>query len=259
MSSDMHFFSFLVDGTTDAGNIEDEMVVIQFCIQDSTAKEIRSCARYFTIFNPDKADTDGLVNGLKNTLEKALGVSDFLDRGSILSAKPTLVGGRTDGASVNIGQHKSIKERFQKSLPWMFWSWCYAHRLELASKNGLTSHLFKSIEEMLLRLYYLYKKSAKKTCELMAVVEELKEVFELPDSGNIPIRSEGSRWINHKRRALQRVVDRYGAYTSHLNALAEDNSIKSEDRACIKGYSKKCSECKILVGCALYSEVLKPP
>ena len=93
----------------------------------------------------------------------------------------------------------------------------------------------------------------------MAVVEELKEVFALPDSGNIPIRSEGSRWINHKRRALQRVVDRYGAYTSHLNTLAEDNSIKSEDRACIKGYSKKWSECKILVGCALYSEVLKPP
>ena len=64
MSSDMHFFSFLVDGTTDAGNIEDEMVVIQFCIQDSTAKEIRSCAHYFTILNPDKVDTDGLVNGL---------------------------------------------------------------------------------------------------------------------------------------------------------------------------------------------------
>ena len=55
MSSDRHFFSFLLDGTTGAGNIEDEMVVIQFCIQDSTAKEIRSCARYFTIFNPDKS------------------------------------------------------------------------------------------------------------------------------------------------------------------------------------------------------------
>ena len=88
----------------------------------------------------------------------------------------------------------------------------------------------------------------KKTRELMAVVEELKEVFELPDSGNIPIHSEGSRWINHKKRALQRIVDWYGAYTSHLSALAEDNSIR-EDRARIKGYSKKWSECKILVGC----------
>ena len=51
------------------------------------------------------------MNGLKNTLEKALGFSDVLDKGSILSAKPTLVGGRTDGASVNIRQHKNIKER----------------------------------------------------------------------------------------------------------------------------------------------------
>ena len=107
---------------------------------------------------------------------------------------------------------------------------------------------------MLLQLYYLYKKSTKKTRELMAVVEELKEVFELPDSGIIPIRSEGSRWINHKRRVLQRVADRYGAYISHLNVLAEDNSIKSEHRARIKGYSKKLSECMILVGCALYTE-----
>ncbi len=112
---------------------------------------------------------------------------------------------------------------------------------------------------MLLRLYYLYKKSPKKTRELSVIVEELKEVFELPESGNIPIRSEGSRWITHKRRALQRVLDRYGAYLSHLNVLAEDNSIQAEDRARIKGYCRKWSEYNILVGCALYAEVLKPP
>ncbi len=259
MSSEVHFFSFLLDGTTDAGNVEDEMVLIQFCRQDDTAKEMKSCARYISVFNPDRADTDGLVSGLQKTLEKILGISDTLDKSSVLSTRPVLVGGGSDGASVNIAHHKSIRERFQKSLPWMFWSWCFSHRLELASKNGLTSRLFKAIEEMLLRLYYLYKKSPKKTRELSVIVEELKEVFELPESGNIPIRSEGSRWITHKRRALQRVLDRYGAYLSHLNALAEDNSIQAEDRARIKGYCRKWSEYKILVGCALYAEVLKPP
>jgi len=71
-------------------------------------------------------------------------------------AKPIVVGGGSDGASVNIGQHKSLKEKFQKALPWMFWSWCFAHRLELASRNGPTSPLFQPIEEMLLRLYHLY-------------------------------------------------------------------------------------------------------
>ena len=55
MSNDLHFFSFLMDGTTDAGNLEDELIVIQFSWKDSTANS-----------------------------------------------------GGTDGASVNIGQHKSI-------------------------------------------------------------------------------------------------------------------------------------------------------
>ena len=141
----------------------------------------------------------------------------------------------------------------------MFWSWCYSHRLELASKNGLCSALFKSIDEMLLRLYYLYHKSPKKMRELVTIVDDLKEVFDLPVSGTAPIRSEGSRWINHKRRALQRVIDRYGAYINHLNALSEDTSVPSEDRARIRGYVRKWSEYKILFGCALYIEVLKPP
>jgi len=34
-----------------------------------------------------------------------------------------------------------------------------------------------------------------------------------PPDENIPIRSQGSRWITHKIRALQKIVDRYGAYT----------------------------------------------
>ena len=82
-------------------------------------------------------------------MEKSLGISDLFDKGLILGARPALAGGGTDGASVNIGQHKSIRERFQKLLPWMFWSWCYAYR---PKKRRLSSRLFKSAEEMLLRL-----------------------------------------------------------------------------------------------------------
>ncbi len=53
------------------------------------AKEMKSCAHYQTIFNPDKADTD---NGLKKPLEKATGVTDFLDKSLILGATPTYFG-----------------------------------------------------------------------------------------------------------------------------------------------------------------------
>ena len=45
----------------------------------------------------------------------------------------------------------------------------------------------------------------------------------------------------------------------HLATLSEDSSLKSEDRARIAGYHKEWSYTKILIDCALYSEVLKPP
>ena len=74
----------------------------------------------------------------------------------------------------------------------------------------------------------------------------------------MPIRSQGSRWINHKRRALQRFVDRYGAYINHLT-LVEDKTIRSDDRAKLKRYLQKWRQARILVGAALYVDLLKSP
>jgi hypothetical protein len=77
---------------------------------------------------------------------------------------------------------------------------------------------------MLLRLYYLYEKSPKKCRELSDLMDDLKEVFEFPEGGNLPVRAHGSRWISYKRKALQRFVDRYGIYLKHLAKLTEDKS-----------------------------------
>ena len=39
--------------------------------------------------------------------------------------------------------------------------WCLAHRLELAVKDALKGTVFDAVDDMLLKLYYLYKKSPK--------------------------------------------------------------------------------------------------
>ncbi len=90
-----------------------------------------------------------------------------------------------------------------RQLPWLFWVWCYAHRLELASQVSFTSEIFKNITGMLLRHYYLYSKSPKKLTELIDVVSDLMQAFELFEGGDAPIRSQGSCWTSHKRQALQ--------------------------------------------------------
>ena len=143
-----------------------------------------------------------------------LGVDDVLNQDSVLgvSTKPVLIGLGTDGATVNIGAHNGLRGQMQRALPWLFWCWCYAHRLELAYKAAFSSSLFESIEQMLLRLYYLYEKSPKKSRELDDITTDLKQVFDLSKGGNRPLRSCGTRWVTHKRKALQRLVDRYGVY-----------------------------------------------
>ena len=76
-------------------------------------------------------------------------------------------------------------------------------------KDSITSNLFKSVSEMLLRLYSLYSRSPKKLRELTDLVSDLKQVFEFPESGDTLLHSKGSRWISHKRQALQRIISPY--------------------------------------------------
>ena len=62
----------------------------------------------------------------------------------------------------------------------------------------------------------------------MVINESLKEVFEFPKGGCAPLHSHGSRWITHRQKALQQVIDRFGSYLLHLSTLAEDNATKPE-------------------------------
>ena len=86
---------------------------------------------------------------------------------------------------------------------------------------------------------------------LSDIVVDLKDVFQFKKGGDMPVRSQGSCWVVHKRKALQRVVDRYGAYINHLTALVADSSI-STDRARLSGYLHKWQQAKMLVASALY-------
>ena len=92
-----------MDGSTDSGNVEDELVLIQYCVQDAAAKEMRSYSRYLSLEVPMRANADGLIECLGNAL-RILGIDNILDRASFLGVehKPVLIGGGTDGSSVNI-------------------------------------------------------------------------------------------------------------------------------------------------------------
>ena len=130
------------------------------CEKDQSTQEIKSRTRYLVVVSPETTSSDGLVDCLAKALEQ-IGCHIKQGEDAVLTTEsgPILVGGHTDGASVNIGVHTRIKT--QSKFSWLFWGWCFSHRLELACKDSFTSNLFKEISEMLLRLYYLYKKICK--------------------------------------------------------------------------------------------------
>lgn len=63
------------------------------------------------------------------------------------------------------------------------------------------------------------------------MLDNLKEAFNLPKGGNLPVRSKGTRWISHKRKALQRVLDHYGTCTITIHVtVIDDRSVRATDR-----------------------------
>ena len=225
---------------------------MQYCNQDDAVQEMRSCARFLSL--PAKADTDGLLIDCLNNALGVVGIDNIPDKSNVLGvqSKPVLVGGGTDGASVNIGEQNGMRGKLQKELPWPYFTWCYAHRLELPCKDASRCRLLRTWMKCC-HLYSLYSKSQKKSRELKDLVEDLKEVWDFPDNGNLPVRSQGTRWIiSHKRKALQRLVDRYGAYINHVITLSEDQTMKTTDRARLKGYIKKSNDFRMLIGAAMY-------
>lgn len=88
--SKTHFYSFLMDGSTDAGKVEDELVVIMFCTKDRETERVRSCVRFFGVEVPEgRADADQLIHCLGRVLLKLLGGSpELLCKENVFDCKP---------------------------------------------------------------------------------------------------------------------------------------------------------------------------
>ena len=115
--SSARFYSFLMDGSTDAGNVEDEAIVILYSTRDEATQEIRSCARFLSVEVSTKAD--GLLNCLGRGLS-SLGIANILDKSRALgvTGEPILVGGGTDGTLVNV-EHNGMKGKLQHEFAWV--------------------------------------------------------------------------------------------------------------------------------------------
>ena len=149
------FLSLLLDRSSDVANIDNEMILAVWCDINGEDEKVHTRMEYFTIVQPQFCTAEGLFKVLESALQR-------LDIDAITKEKCSkLIGLGTDGASANVAA-SGLKGLVEGRLSWVFWMWCMAHRLELAIKDALKKTAFDLIDELLLRLYYLYEKSPKK-------------------------------------------------------------------------------------------------
>ena len=114
-----------------------------------------------------------------------------------------------DDASVNSGKDSGLIAKLQEENEWIIFVWCFSHCLGLVLKDALAD--FRNpVDESLMNLYYLYHKSSKKLRELKLLFKDIKEDFEMFGDGVRPVKSTGTRWIDHRIRAMARVIDKFG-------------------------------------------------
>ena len=245
------FFSLLVDGSTDKANVDNKVFMAVWCDVNGADEKIHTQTSYFHVGRPSTVDAAGLFQSLSIALRE-LGIAEV-----DVEHCSKLVGIGSDGAASNIARG-GLRGLVEAELSWVFWMRCLAHRLELAVKDALKGTAFDAIDDMLLKLYYLYEKSPKKCRQLEDVISDLNNCITFNGGGSRPIRASGSRWVSHKLNAMRRVLSKYGAYTNHLVALSEDSTVKSADRAKLRGYCHQWTDAKYVLGCAVFIDILTP-
>ena len=125
------FLSLQADGSTDAGNVEDELFLV-LCF-DPHAKDGRKMHvhdKFHTVRQPKSGNAEGLFECFKNALSH-VGLANWEDK---------LIGFGCDGSSVNIAAG-GLRGYLEQSVPWVVVFWCVAHGLELSLKNALGATL----------------------------------------------------------------------------------------------------------------------
>lgn len=145
--------------------------------------------------------------------------------------KEKLVATGSDGASVNLGKHKSVTALLKKEVPHLIAMHCVSHRLELGALDAMKqrdAQIFSDLKSVLMMIHKHYHYSAKALRELQMVAEamEIKLIR--------PTNLEGTRWMPHLSKSLENLLKSYVVIVNHF----EDTIQGKKGTADVQGRAK---------------------
>ena len=97
----------------------------------------------------------------------------------------------------------------------------------------------------------MYQTSPKIDRELKRVAEAYGETIPKPT------KAYGTRWIDHKLRAMQIALDHYGPLIHHIKSLLQTDS-QPKQRAQLSGFLKRWKHAVLPLSMSIYLDVLSP-
>ena len=234
------YFSLLFDGSADKAFSEKEIVTVK--VLNNGLPEMRLLG----IAEPDNSHAEAVYQSIiKKCQEHGLKPED------------SLVAAAADGASINTGQYNGVFTKLTQTgsedgCPWMLKIHCVPHRMELGIKDAFHKSYFNQIDKVLVDLYYMFKRSPKKWRELKRLGTTLGvRVTKLA-------RGHGTRWVAHRKSAVQALDHNYEVLVSLLEDMASGQRkyIKADDQAKMKGYLKIIKSTKFVFCLAFYADIL---
>jgi hypothetical protein len=223
-SVEANFSTILADGATDAALIKKEVIYIIFVDPDDFKPHLPFLGLKSGVSQDAEGITEAITHAFQDCViwEKLQNIVFFLIRW-------------------NSGEHIKV-------------FWCLSHRLELAIKDALKKDM-EVIDTAMRDLFYTYQNSGKRLRELRALHEILNNIYEFENEEVKPTKSTGTRWIDHKLRAMKLFIDKRGLYLSHIqNAI----TTKKNDKAKLEEISRRIEHGSVLLKCAMYMDILEP-
>ena len=161
-----------------------------------------------------------------------------------------------DGTNTNSGLKTGLITKLKDGISWIQFIWCVSHRLELSKKDALKEFM-KPVDDSLVHLYYLFKKSSKKLSQLKSLLKDLESVYDFESKSIKPEKSSGTRWLDHRIRAMKKLIDKFGVYAKQIECSIEQ-AAKSKDKATLQGILTAMKSSDVLLRSAFLSDILEP-
>ena len=220
------FFSAYCDGSTDRTCSEKECILVR------VLEDFYPVIKFLRLVEPPNTKAIGILQAI-NSAFQGFGMPNYHQK---------MIGFCTDGASVMTGKHTGVMTRMKEEgdAMWILVIWCLAHKLELAIKDAFKKTYMDNVTEALTMIYYYYKGSPKRNKEVKDIADIIDEQFKRPEKAN------GTRWVDHKLRAVTKMINNWNLIYIHMSNYVEDHTNRAEDRAKAKGILAKIRQFKFV-------------